>query len=134
MTGFAELKIYDDFAESDTYAARVLWGLRLIFLSLLFGLWAYQGFGTACLVLLILSLVFYSVSSKLGQERIKTTTNLEEYRTCFYVANISIINWVFAIPFSMGSGKHRERACWLCLLYTSPSPRDKTVSRMPSSA
>ena len=23
---------------------------------------------------------------------------------------------------------------WDCLLYTSPSPRDKTVSRMPSSA
>ena len=23
---------------------------------------------------------------------------------------------------------------WICLLYTSPSPRDKTVSRMPSSA
>ena len=23
---------------------------------------------------------------------------------------------------------------WCCLLYTSPSPRDKTVSRMPSSA
>ena len=23
---------------------------------------------------------------------------------------------------------------WFCLLYTSPSPRDKTVSRMPSSA
>ena len=24
--------------------------------------------------------------------------------------------------------------CYTCLLYTSPSPRDKTVSRMPSSA
>ena len=24
--------------------------------------------------------------------------------------------------------------CVICLLYTSPSPRDKTVSRMPSSA
>ena len=23
---------------------------------------------------------------------------------------------------------------WLCLLYTSPSPRDRTRSRMPSSA
>ena len=26
------------------------------------------------------------------------------------------------------------RAVWLCLLYTSPSPRDRTRSRMPSSA
>ena len=24
--------------------------------------------------------------------------------------------------------------CWTCLLYTSPSPRDKRQSRMPSSA
>ena len=24
--------------------------------------------------------------------------------------------------------------CWICLLYTSPSPRDATLSRMPSSA
>ena len=24
--------------------------------------------------------------------------------------------------------------CWTCLLYTSPSPRDGNVSRMPSSA
>ena len=24
--------------------------------------------------------------------------------------------------------------CWRCLLYTSPSPRDRTRSRMPSSA
>ena len=24
--------------------------------------------------------------------------------------------------------------CWNCLLYTSPSPRDATLSRMPSSA
>ena len=26
------------------------------------------------------------------------------------------------------------RPCWTCLLYTSPSPRDRTRSRMPSSA
>ena len=27
-----------------------------------------------------------------------------------------------------------ELFCYLCLLYTSPSPRDATLSRMPSSA
>ena len=27
-----------------------------------------------------------------------------------------------------------EVPCWTCLLYTSPSPRDKHRSRMPSSA
>ena len=30
--------------------------------------------------------------------------------------------------------KHREVQAYLCLLYTSPSPRDRTRSRMPSSA
>ena len=28
----------------------------------------------------------------------------------------------------------REEVTWICLLYTSPSPRDKRQSRMPSSA
>ena len=32
------------------------------------------------------------------------------------------------IPFGGGSQP------WICLLYTSPSPRDATLSRMPSSA
>ena len=27
-----------------------------------------------------------------------------------------------------------DLACYICLLYTSPSPRDATLSRMPSSA
>ena len=27
-----------------------------------------------------------------------------------------------------------EAQAWICLLYTSPSPRDATLSRMPSSA
>ena len=29
---------------------------------------------------------------------------------------------------------HRFNICKICLLYTSPSPRDATLSRMPSSA
>ena len=46
--------------------------------------------------------------------------------------------------FSIGFGKElfgwndksgtRWKICWICLLYTSPSPRDKRQSRMPSSA
>ena len=31
-------------------------------------------------------------------------------------------------------GVEREDVAWRCLLYTSPSPRDATLSRMPSSA
>ena len=30
--------------------------------------------------------------------------------------------------------KGRVRTCYICLLYTSPSPRDLSTSRMPSSA
>ena len=30
--------------------------------------------------------------------------------------------------------RHRRDTCSICLLYTSPSPRDKRQSRMPSSA
>ena len=31
-------------------------------------------------------------------------------------------------------GPHKEDICYACLLYTSPSPRDLSTSRMPSSA
>ena len=34
------------------------------------------------------------------------------------------------LPFAKSDGKR----VWTCLLYTSPSPRDATLSRMPSSA
>ena len=51
----------------------------------------------------------------------------------------------FQMPFSVKGGIPGERVVfekepnldviiWLCLLYTSPSPRDRTRSRMPSSA
>ena len=35
---------------------------------------------------------------------------------------------------TMLSYLHREEKCIPCLLYTSPSPRDLSTSRMPSSA
>src|SRR5665811_31817 len=34
----------------------------------------------------------------------------------------------------LDSGRPRQRGYGSCLLYTSPSPRDRTRSRMPSSA
>ena len=40
----------------------------------------------------------------------------------------------FACFFSYFSVPTRHRVVLICLLYTSPSPRDATLSRMPSSA
>ena len=37
------------------------------------------------------------------------------------------------LPRNSAPNRVRNR-CWACLLYTSPSPRDKRQSRMPSSA
>ena len=46
--------------------------------------------------------------------------------------------WTFGLRVSRNGvvlwESHREPHAYLCLLYTSPSPRDRTRSRMPSSA
>ena len=52
--------------------------------------------------------------------------------------------WIPGGTFIMGSDKHYPEEApahevtvegfWICLLYTSPSPRDRQKSRMPSSA
>ena len=39
-----------------------------------------------------------------------------------------------AVRFGTGSGGARLTSGAACLLYTSPSPRDRSLSRMPSSA
>jgi len=39
-----------------------------------------------------------------------------------------------AISLSLEAAEVLEHFQWTCLLYTSPSPRDRTRSRMPSSA
>ena len=38
------------------------------------------------------------------------------------------------MPNHEGLDLHLPKKCVYCLLYTSPSPRDATLSRMPSSA
>ena len=43
--------------------------------------------------------------------------------------------WVGVLGAAYVSGKNKHVAIdYICLLYTSPSPRDRTRSRMPSSA
>ena len=48
-----------------------------------------------------------------------------------WVEGMIFFVWYFACGLSITVGYHR---LFTCLLYTSPSPRDRTRSRMPSSA
>ena len=48
-----------------------------------------------------------------------------------HAADIEIIE---SVPESRIRFKLEEKGKWFCLLYTSPSPRDRQKSRMPSSA
>lgn len=120
LTGFAEICLFDDFEGNDTAAAKILWAVRMLLLSVLFGFWAVSGFGLVSVILLIVCVVFYSVSAQLGHQREKKYKDkIAKFRSqnelCYYLASISIINWVFAIPFGGGKGRHRARAVWLVI-------------------
>ena len=54
------------------------------------------------------------------------------FRLVFGGHRFSIV-WQQIFPFNL-KFLSRNQACGSCLLYTSPSPRDSTSSRMPSSA
>ena len=112
LTGFAEIALFQEFREDGDRVAKVLWGTRMIALSVLFAVWSYSGFGWVCGGLLLFSLAIYSVSSSLGRERAEHES-LQSMERPFYLAHISVINWVLAIPFSLGPEKRRERGVWL---------------------
>ena len=56
--------------------------------------------------------------------------------------NKNIVNYINEVRVPKGFWRYRDPGRWVaksnninsCLLYTSPSPRDRNVSRMPSSA
>ena len=50
------------------------------------------------------------------------------------VGTIESIGEIAAAKWQVDVGDRVAVECWHCLLYTSPSPRDRTRSRMPSSA
>ena len=54
----------------------------------------------------------------------------EQYR----LKNIHVKDLLIGIDNEFGFVSHAHTHCNPCLLYTSPSPRDRTRSRMPSSA
>ena len=98
----------------------------------------WVGRATAWLTGLLMMLVCYNVAARY------LFNNSKAWRT--------ELEWhLFALIFLLGAGyalKHDKhvrvdlfyanfspkRKAWVCLLYTSPSPRDATLSRMPSSA
>ena len=51
-----------------------------------------------------------------------------------YVAVLSVVAALFAAVFAFFARPDTPDVDYVCLLYTSPSPRDLSTSRMPSSA
>ena len=52
----------------------------------------------------------------------------------YFVMTTQVVNAIFHVFFSFYFADFSPGAITGCLLYTSPSPRDRTRSRMPSSA
>ena len=74
----------------------------------------------------------YSLSSSSKVERVtKLVTDLELEQVAGYVTCKNQGHWWLAQVLAKDSDNGEVK---LCLLYTSPSPRDATLSRMPSSA
>ena len=71
-------------------------------------------------------------------EKIRMASSFEasyggsEANIALALANLGVDSTFFSVVPNNSLGKSAVR--WLCLLYTSPSPRDKRQSRMPSSA
>ena len=61
---------------------------------------------------------------KQANQLMKAHLNLAQY----------CLNQGYSITVHYGNGEGKEDCEYSCLLYTSPSPRDRTRSRMPSSA
>ena len=79
----------------------------------------------------------------LGSPKNLDKKSVKEYLHVFlsddYVVDIpkfiqQLILRLFILPFRPKQTLHAYEQIWTCLLYTSPSPRDPTSSRMPSSA
>ena len=65
---------------------------------------------------------------------ISLSLQLRTYIGDLSVASLVLLGWATLCRFGLSHAGSRDRLASLCLLYTSPSPRDRTRSRMPSSA
>ena len=73
---------------------------------------------------------FWIFSGELSQnQKICTTISLA------WIIFIGYLTWWNGLKsFAVDKSFRWDEWFWFCLLYTSPSPRDATLSRMPSSA
>ena len=60
-----------------------------------------------------------------------TANDIEDWDSLEHINLMAAVESEFGIKFSMGQVVTMKN---VCLLYTSPSPRDRQKSRMPSSA
>ena len=75
---------------------------------------------------------FYSVDKSLKKED-KSLKKIVKHRSTSVIAGLSISLLTFTSVEALNIGKAKSQS-YICLLYTSPSPRDQRGSRMPSSA
>ena len=82
-----------------------------------------------------LSLELVATGEKAGLWGTITNTNLQLLQTAAsgYV-EVTLSTGNTTLDLSDGSATANGKNLYICLLYTSPSPRDATLSRMPSSA
>ena len=85
--------------------------------------------------------ILVDIPNGLSKINILINTNLNKLNTIFYgersenvIDIFNLINNVVTIPDVSTIAKAIQESFKNCLLYTSPSPRDRQKSRMPSSA
>ena len=79
----------------------------------------------------LIGLISYKFAPQIGIDNFTATT----LSSCILIS--IVITWVTSYVYRVVNGKMtfmEQRKRYSCLLYTSPSPRDKRQSRMPSSA
>ena len=76
------------------------------------------------------------IFDKALQDRGINRIGLQVFGVEIYEAGLDAIKQALTIPDVSGSAEadYWSNRCKFCLLYTSPSPRDRQKSRMPSSA
>lgn len=112
VTGFGDLMLCELL---DTVSARritSLWSLRIILLAISLGIGIHNGFTTACWATLLSAVAVYIVSMGFAADKVG---DADVPVALFTFSCISVVNWLLAVPYGLGEGKHTERAVWLCV-------------------